>query len=383
MNLNNEMMIPQQRSILDNQFPSFDNLMFHVPKAAKQDEFNPNNLENKQTQMKLQVIEEKLKNLEKKNGLLDTINKNVVNPYDIELEEYIPIERNITRKNSARKTVMEQPSPIRTSFKTSVPVIAQDDTVKILKDIKDEITKQLADDAIKNRETYSTMNNEFKEFRSDIWNRLDNMEIRQKMQLESIKYVLENSGSSRVKNLSQRVLSEEYFDIEKMKNKYARPDYSNNEPNSIRRGTNLNNDASPIRRGTVLNEANSIRRGTIANEPNGNRRATVLLGSIRESPSKHNSIRSPTIKSPSRDSVFRKNTITSPLRDITKKSTFKDSPSGSLIALKNDTNADKKSIFNFKPNLFPEENKITEDMEEELDDGESPRVKHKYVKNKK
>src|SRR5688500_13291242 len=76
MNLNSTKMILQPTGVLENSFPSFDNLMFTLPKSKV---FHEGRIdEERKTEIKLQMIEEKLKNIENKNSRLEAINRNII-----------------------------------------------------------------------------------------------------------------------------------------------------------------------------------------------------------------------------------------------------------------------------------------------------------------
>jgi hypothetical protein len=53
-----------------------------------------------------------------------------------------------------------------------------------------------------------SLGDDMKLFKSDMFNAVDSLQNKQKIHLESVKYILEHSGSSRVKNLTNRVLGE-------------------------------------------------------------------------------------------------------------------------------------------------------------------------------
>lgn len=77
MNLNKSHMIPQPNNVLEKTFPSFDNTSILRPKSIKYEQEQTLN-EQKQINMKLQILEEKLRQSEAKRGMLDAINKMMV-----------------------------------------------------------------------------------------------------------------------------------------------------------------------------------------------------------------------------------------------------------------------------------------------------------------
>lgn len=81
-----------------------------------------------------------------------------------------------------------------------------------LKALKDEISHQLStlllivdDQSHKNRASLVDVGIDFRDLRTSIWNRIEEMEHKQRLQMENFKYILEHSGSKRLKNVSRKV----------------------------------------------------------------------------------------------------------------------------------------------------------------------------------
>jgi len=99
---------------------------------------------------------------------------------------------------------------------------------------------------MRNKENVANMENEFRDIKADLTDKFNNLLHRQMMQIEGLKYILEHSGSSRLKNLTKRILNEEYYDINKIQNKFitqdedkiVNRDKQNRNRNNSRRFTN-------------------------------------------------------------------------------------------------------------------------------------------------
>lgn len=196
MSLNRSNIIPQPKNVLETVYPTFDNALFLLPK--RKDESPPIN-EQKAINMKLQMLEEKLKNSEHRRVMLETVNRNLI------LDE---------EKKHLEKMKSHKEDPL-----TQLNI----DTVNVLKQIREEITKKLVDDGNINRENFSNLNNEINMLKSELSDKFLTLEQRQVMQVQCLKYVLEHSGSSRLRNLAKRVLHENYYDINNLRYKFVNP----------------------------------------------------------------------------------------------------------------------------------------------------------------
>jgi hypothetical protein len=110
--LNNSNMIPQQKFITENTFPTFNsNLLFTLPKNKSPEQLI---VDQKQVSMKMQLMEEKLRNLESKSSMLDSINKNMM-----------------MKNSSTGLTGLNEPE------------VMNSEAMKILNEIKEEINDKL------------------------------------------------------------------------------------------------------------------------------------------------------------------------------------------------------------------------------------------------
>lgn len=88
-----------------------------------------------------------------------------------------------------------------------------------IKDLKETILKsslaaitannQNANKDPPEQEPYPGFKDEFREFRTNVMSRIDAIDNRHKLQMESFRYILENSGSTRVKSLVKRIMGDE------------------------------------------------------------------------------------------------------------------------------------------------------------------------------
>lgn len=171
----------QPRSILpnsglENSFPSLNRLMFLNPLDPKP---APDKHLDKNESMKIQMMEEKMRTYENKQGeeksrLLDAINKNMLN----------------------------------SSYKKEPKPEMNEATTEVVSTLREEISKQFAEQSKQSRELMFNLETEFKNFRTDMNMALDTMQTKQKIYVESVRYIFEHSGSRRVKHLAQRVLSD-------------------------------------------------------------------------------------------------------------------------------------------------------------------------------
>jgi predicted nucleotidyltransferase component of viral defense system len=80
------------------------------------------------------------------------------------------------------------------------------------------------------------------------------------MQIEGLKYILEHSGSSRLRNLTKRVLSEEYYDVNKIQNKFiSQAEEENINQREVRNRNNsrrYTNNNKPIQEDSEENKNN-------------------------------------------------------------------------------------------------------------------------------
>lgn len=187
---------------------------------------------------------------------------------------------------------------------------------------------------MKNIQSFANINNELKELKAEISDRFATLHNKHTLQVEAIKHIFNQSGSRRLKDLSKRILGDDVYDIGKMEYKFVRP--SEEELDKATREVSRKNT-----------ERRKTRPSISPNKPDS------VLGN------QGNHIKSDELRDGPRFSLKK-----SPTRKTTK----------------NDTKSDNKSVLNLEPNNFENDKKIDE-VEDDDDDGERPKIKHKYVKN--
>lgn len=71
--------------------------------------------------------------------------------------------------------------------------------------MKEDLNKKLSEDSLKNRTNLIDVGIDFRDLKTSIWNRIEEMEHKQRLQMENFKYILEHAGSKRLKNVSRKV----------------------------------------------------------------------------------------------------------------------------------------------------------------------------------
>jgi hypothetical protein len=188
-------------------YPLFDTTIIKAssPLPKKEEKLE----EVKKKDIAVQLLEEKIKHIEEKhneekNRLLDIINKQVTNPIPTLNDDN---ETMNTTMNSKKMKVRE--------------VIANDNTIQLIKQLQKDITNKIEEGNKKNRNNMYELNHNFKELKLAVFMKIDDMDRQQRLDLEKVKYILDHSGSSRVQNLSKRLLLErkkENDDIDFTKN---------------------------------------------------------------------------------------------------------------------------------------------------------------------
>jgi hypothetical protein len=199
--------------IVDNQFnseldqstrnyPSYDKLMYTQPRHDRERNFNN---KEKADNIKLQMLEEKIRQLEK-----------------MKREEQ---EQNIYR--SPKRESSKKINNLKKNLANSQHSGGNEDDIdpdskaaemnKLLLNFKDDLIKKLHDEGVRNRDVILNLNREFNNFKTEVKNVINTMTNKQKIQMESIKWILEHAGSKRLKGLSQRILLEDVTDMNKYK----------------------------------------------------------------------------------------------------------------------------------------------------------------------
>ena len=217
-------------------------------------------LMNKKNATKIQMIEEKMRNLELKNQRLEVINDFFFDMFEnnfvkddilkrrklkeIEEEnkllnddtsEYINTnDKNGNYYKKKRKKFKKSRSDVylnrydRYNRKEFDPIEFQQKTAmnarSVLNNIKNNLGTYLVEDELRKNEQFQQLNEDINELKTDLNSKLDNIQKNQNQQLQKIYYCLLNSGDKNVENVALRLLNN-YSDIE---NKFQR-NYSKKE----------------------------------------------------------------------------------------------------------------------------------------------------------
>ena len=217
-------------------------------------------LMNKKNATKIQMIEEKMRNLELKNQRLEVINDFFFDMFEnnfvkddiqkrrklkaIEEEnklinddtsEYINTnDKNGNYYKKKRKKFRKSRSDVylnrydRYNRKEFDPIEFQQKTAmnarSVLNNIKNNLGTYLVEDELRKNEQFQQLNEDINELKTDLNSKLDNIQKNQNQQLQKIYYCLLNSGDKNVENVAFRLLNN-YSDIE---NKFQR-NYSKKE----------------------------------------------------------------------------------------------------------------------------------------------------------
>ena len=200
------------------------------------------NTENKKNSTKMQMMEEKMKNLELKSQRLEVINdfffdmfeNNLVkeelkrqkeikeikeekekNEEDIEKEESEnPLKNNEKkrrRKNGKKKEEIVINNPEEEEEQMMNEFIEKTDKIsrKYLNNIKTDLGLALVEKQLQKNELLNDITEEILDLKGDLMNKLERLEMKQKAEIKTIAYCLQNSGDDKVENLATRLFGED------------------------------------------------------------------------------------------------------------------------------------------------------------------------------
>ena len=200
------------------------------------------NTENKKNSTKMQMMEEKMKNLELKSQRLEVINdfffdmfeNNLVkeelkrqkgikeikeekekNEEDIEKEESEnPLKNNEIkrrRKNGKKKKEIVINNPEEEEEQMMNEFIEKTDKIsrKYLNNIKTDLGLALVEKQLQKNELLNDITEEILDLKGDLMNKLERLEMKQKAEIKTIAYCLQNSGDDKVENLATRLFGED------------------------------------------------------------------------------------------------------------------------------------------------------------------------------
>ena len=200
------------------------------------------NTENKKNSTKMQMMEEKMKNLELKSQRLEVINdfffdmfeNNLVkeelkrqkgikeikeekekNEEDIEKEESEnPLKNNEKkrrRKNGKKKKEIVINNPEEEEEQMMNEFIEKTDKIsrKYLNNIKTDLGLALVEKQLQKNELLNDITEDILDLKGDLMNKLERLEMKQKAEIKTIAYCLQNSGDDKVENLATRLFGED------------------------------------------------------------------------------------------------------------------------------------------------------------------------------
>ena len=238
-------------------FNSCSDMLYHNPfrynPRGELNLFKENvSYENKKNATKIQMIEEKMKNLELKNQRLEVINdfffdmlennliKDEINRQrELKAEEennnYYDesvSERNYFRKK--HKKMHKSKSDVylnKYNYKNNQfdALSFQEKTTQnariILDNIKKNIGTYLVEEELKKNEQFQSINEGINELKSDLTNKLERIQKNQKQQMQKIAYCLLNSGDDNIEGLAMRLFNNDFSNINDIENIYGDKSY--------------------------------------------------------------------------------------------------------------------------------------------------------------
>ena len=188
------------------------------------------NIENKKNSTKMQMMEEKMKNLELKSQRLEVINDFFFDMFENNLvkeelkrqkgikeekekeedekeETEEPKQKNETERKKKRK---KNPNAINEEEEYMKEFIEKTDKFsrKYLKTVKNDIGLALVEKQLKKNEILNDITEEILDLKGDLMNKLERLEMKQKADMKTIAYCLQNSGDEKVENLATRLFGD-------------------------------------------------------------------------------------------------------------------------------------------------------------------------------
>jgi len=200
------------------------------------------NKENKKNSTKMQMMEEKMKNLELKSQRLEVINdfffdmfennlvkeelkrqkgikeekkkKNEEDNYENEdTEEYKEKKENKKKKKYKMKKKELTINPQLINDEETLVNVFKEQTDKFsrkyLNSVKTDIGLSLVEHQLKKNEALNNITEDILDLKGELMNKLNRMEMKQRAEMKTIAYCLQNSGDDLVENLATRLFSED------------------------------------------------------------------------------------------------------------------------------------------------------------------------------
>ena len=89
-----------------------------------------------------------------------------------------------------------------------------DNARKILKDKKENIGNYMLEEQLKKNEELQTITEEIVEMKNELQSRIQRLAQRQKNQMETLAFCLQNSGNPQIEEVSNRILSNDYYNYQ-------------------------------------------------------------------------------------------------------------------------------------------------------------------------
>ena len=267
------------------------------------------NTENKKNSTKMQMMEEKMKNLELKSQRLEVINdfffdmfeNNLVkeelkrqkgikeekekkekeedeneNENEISEKPKRIYEKKRKRKNKKRnKELMinnqQEEEELMNQFKERTDKISR----KYLNNIKTDLGLALVEKQLQKNELLNDITEDILDLKGDLMNKLNRLEMKQKAEIKTIAYCLQNSGDEKVENLATRLFGDDLLKPEEEILNF------NSDANSMR-STTLKFTGSVFNTNLFKTNITKNKRRSSIDEGNKPRRKSTMLNSARD-----------------------------------------------------------------------------------------------------
>ena len=197
------------------------------------------NTENKKNSTKMQMMEEKMKNLELKSQRLEVINdfffdmfeNNLVKEelkrqkgikeekenkeeeddyFDQKIEEKKEYQKN-KRNKKKKKDLMINPQLINDEEAYKKQFIEKTDKFsrKYLNTVKTDIGLALVEKQLQKNELLNNITEDILDLKGELMNKLEKLEMKQRAEMKTIAYCLQNSGDDNVENLANRLFGDD------------------------------------------------------------------------------------------------------------------------------------------------------------------------------
>ena len=192
------------------------------------------NIENKKNSTKMQMMEEKMKNLELKSQRLEVINDFFFDMFENNLvKEELKRQKGIKEKEEKeedekeeseeqkkkneterkkkrkkkKKEIIIKPNTLNDEEEYMKQFIEKTDKIskKHLKTMKNDIGLALVEKQLQKNEILNNITEEILDLKGDLMNKLERLEMKQKAEIKTIAYCLQNSGDEKVENLATRL----------------------------------------------------------------------------------------------------------------------------------------------------------------------------------